>query len=567
MTSQRLFAVVACFLLLALIAAVRPALALPPLHGPLPEKSIPPDSASSFVVAGVAESLGTSAGRSSPPVSVSYTMAETFEGAWPVAGWELADNSTYDGGEFLWAKRDCHPHTGNFGGWSVGGGAQGSALDCSASYPNYTYTWALYGPFDLSSATSASLDYHYWGRTEGYSGCPFDYFFVGRSVNQQQFYGTRYCGNWTAGDDGNGYYLDTLNLNDFVGQPQVWVGFLLKSDSTVVYDGITIDDVSLHVSGGGPTDTPTPTATPSAPPASRFVYLPVFVREATATPTPTPTATPSATPPAPSRPIAFRSNRVDTNSEIYVMNSDGSEVTRLTDFDGYDFMPTWSPDGQRLAFYRSPADSTYADIFSMFADGTGVLRLTTARGIDIYPAWSPAGNRIAFGFLDFTTLNWDIYLMNTSGSDRVRLTSNSASDSEPTWSPDALHIAFRSDRDGNSEIYVMNADGSGQYRLTNHQASDLAPSWSPNGAKIAFVSDRDGNPEIYVMNSDGTGVTRLTNNPARDLEPTWSPDGAQIAFSTNRDGNYEIYMMNADGTGAVNLTNHPAGDSEPAWWQ
>ena len=242
------------------------------------------------------------------------------------------------------------------------------------------------------------------------------------------------------------------------------------------------------------------------------------------------------------RRIAFGSDR-DGNWDIYVMNADGSGVARLTDNDAVDSSPAWSPDGRRIAFV-SPRDGNL-DIYVMNADGSGVTRLTHNDAYDWYPAWSPDGRRIAFD--SDRDGNREIYVMNADGSGVTRLTYNGAVDGFPAWSPDSRRIAFVSERDGNWDIYVMNADGSGVTRLTYNEADDWLPAWSPDGRRIAFVSVRDGNLEIYVMNADGSGVTRLTYNDAHDSFPEWSPDGRQIAFHSHRDGNMEIYVMNATG--------------------
>ena len=163
------------------------------------------------------------------------------------------------------------------------------------------------------------------------------------------------------------------------------------------------------------------------------------------------------------------------------MDADGSGVTRLIDDDAYDDLsPDWSPDGQRIAFYRR-------DALESGGDGDA-----------------------------------DIYVMNADGSEVTRLTDNNAADYFPAWSPDGRRIAFSSDRDGdyrdgNRDIYVMNADGSGVTRLTDDDARDDDPAWSPDGQRIAFRYDREGNADIYVMNADGSEVTRLTDNDASDM--------------------------------------------------
>ena len=233
--------------------------------------------------------------------------------------------------------------------------------------------------------------------------------------------------------------------------------------------------------------------------------------------------------------IAFHSNR-DGNWEIYVMNADGSGQTRLTNNPAADSWPSWSPDGRRITFISSRDDPDPNDderiwnIYVMNSDGSGQTRLTNDSAWHSLPRWSPDGHRIAFqSYLDG---DWEIILMNADGSGQTRLTDNSAGDAEPSWSPDGRRIAFQSNRDENAEIYVMNADGSGQTRLTDNPARDIRPSWSPDGRHIAFSSDRDDpDPDdndrimsIYVMNVDGSDETRLTDNSATDHASDWSPN-------------------------------------------
>ena len=258
--------------------------------------------------------------------------------------------------------------------------------------------------------------------------------------------------------------------------------------------------------------------------------------------------------------IAFQSRR-DGNWQIYVMNADGSEETRLTNNNYNDMTPDWSPVGTEIVF-MSDRDG-YWEIYVMNADASGQTRLTNNNYADEYPRWSPDGTKIAF-YSDRDG-NREIYVMNTDGSGQTRLTNNNADDEYADWSPDGTKIIFSSARDGNWEIYVMNSDGSAQTRLTNNNSYDTRPCWSPDGIKILFQSDRDGNAQIYVMNADGSGQTRLTNNNAADVCPRWSPDGTKIAFQSNRDGNAEIYVMNADGSGQTRLTYNSASDYWPFW--
>ncbi len=262
--------------------------------------------------------------------------------------------------------------------------------------------------------------------------------------------------------------------------------------------------------------------------------------------------------------IVFVSDR-DGNSEIYVMNADGTNQTRLTNEPRNDFAPSLSPDGSRIVFMSRRAGGD--EIYVMNADGTNPVRLTDNPANDDTPVFSPDGSRIIFE--SDRDGNSEIYVMNADGTNQTRLTDNPAFDRNPSFSPDGSRIVFESNRETvSNEIYVMNADGTNQIRLTYFSpGNDHLPSFSPDGSKISFTSSRDGNNEIYVMNADGSNQRRLTNNPAQDFSSSFSPDGSGIAFISDRDGNDELYVMNADGMNQTRLTStSPFDEASPHWW-
>jgi len=259
--------------------------------------------------------------------------------------------------------------------------------------------------------------------------------------------------------------------------------------------------------------------------------------------------------------IAFASNR-DGNQEIYVMNADGSGVTRLTDNPAEDHSPVWSPDGGTIAFVSNRNGN--AEIYLMAADGRGQTNLTENPAEDYDPAWAGNGARLAFTTSRDDPIRTDIWVMNFDGSGQTKLRNFGVS---PAWSPDNSRIAGVFRFGGLTHLGVMPADASAEPQPLLQMGLSNFPAWSPDGRRLAFENaESPENSEILVINADGSNLVNLTNNrDIIDLYPTWSPDGSRLAFVSDRDGNQEIYVMGADGSGVQRLTNHAAWDGQPNW--
>lgn len=217
----------------------------------------------------------------------------------------------------------------------------------------------------------------------------------------------------------------------------------------------------------------------------------------------------------------------DFRSEIYVMNSDGTQVRNLKAVGG---QPAFSPDGTKIAFVSS-RDTDLPELFVMNADGSNVKRLTHEKDI-IYvqsPTWSPDSGTIAFRASAKKITH--IFLIDADGKNLRQLSDWSAID--PAWSPDGKEIAVSCPAPPNHlEICLIDADAKAVHQLTHLNGEARAPAWSPDGARIAFTFPMNRHWGIFWMHADGSDIRQFAYHKDFDfVSPTWLPGGRQIAFS------------------------------------
>jgi Tol biopolymer transport system component len=270
--------------------------------------------------------------------------------------------------------------------------------------------------------------------------------------------------------------------------------------------------------------------------------------------------------------IVFQSTR-DGRAEIYSMNADGTDETRLTNTPGGNSEPSFSPDGRTIVF-RSNRDGN-AEIYTMNADGTGERRITNNPAPDTKPSFSPGGQGIVF--LRAVERYPSIWVMDVDGSNERRLTNSPPfGEGEPTFSPTGGRIAFAGGTSAFlSDIFIMDTDGANRTDLLaplppNHvlrNSVNRDPSFSPDGQTLAFASafENSGQSAIYTMNVPFfVNPTRLVFNAS---QPAFSPDGTKIVFRGESQVAVEIHVMNRDGSDERALTTRSAGTSDalPNW--
>ena len=269
--------------------------------------------------------------------------------------------------------------------------------------------------------------------------------------------------------------------------------------------------------------------------------------------------------------LVFRSTRDNQNgSELYLLELNKNNLIRLTTTNSVSTSvlnsePVWSPDGSKIAF-TSWRDG-HAEIYIINSDGTNETRLTNSARDSLSPTWSPDSNKIAFS--SFKDGQWDgqaqIYVVNVDGTNEVKITNNVNTNRYPVWSPDGSKIAFNGSPDfaiSNGDIYTINPDGSGLLRITNNVGvSESSVRWSPDSSKFVYaetirnafrnrlvIVGKDGS---FPFNSTGSGEVIISqfNWETRDgftkSEPIWSRDGSSVIFMAQLTGIWRDYPDNS----------------------
>ncbi len=223
--------------------------------------------------------------------------------------------------------------------------------------------------------------------------------------------------------------------------------------------------------------------------------------------------------------IVFDSRRTRPNNQgsvdLYVMNADGSNQVGLgiptNTFAAEN--PTFNQDGTRIAYFagRLAGATNTQDIYTINPDGTNETRLTTAVGVDNQPTFSPDGSKIAFVSFRGGDTDGEIYVMNSDGTNQTRLTNDTREDRFPTFTPDGTRITFGNRVDGH--LSTINVDGTGLVRLTNG---------------VNFFYDYPSYTQQPDADGDGTGdvcdTTFNANTPAGANVAVQAPN-ANVSFS------------------------------------
>ncbi|HSH52979.1 MAG TPA: S41 family peptidase, partial [Bacteroidales bacterium] len=321
--------------------------------------------------------------------------------------------------------------------------------------------------------------------------------------------------------------------------------------------------------------------------------------------------------------IAF-TGQYDGNSDVYVMNKFGGDITRVTFHPGRDEVIGWHPEKNKIMFTSSRNSTTrYTKIFLISPDGTGLEELImydAARG-----SFSPDGSQIAYNKTSREDRTWkryqggraqEVYIYDFNTNEEKNISQFLGTDRIPMWIGDKIY--FSSDREKTLNIFAFNTLDESIEKITNHSEYDIRrPGYGNNKivyenggdiwlldvntkeyskVDIQVLADmeetrpylKDVSREITEIEISPSGEQILitargeiftvpvnqgqtnnltTNSGANDRGAVWSPDGKRIAYLSDKSGEYEIYIIFPEGkTEAVKLTSHPDGYRHSLKW-
>ncbi|MDE2795882.1 MAG: CehA/McbA family metallohydrolase [Gemmatimonadota bacterium] len=251
--------------------------------------------------------------------------------------------------------------------------------------------------------------------------------------------------------------------------------------------------------------------------------------------------------------------------DIWRVPAEGGTAEQLTRGPWYHFEPDWSPDGSRIAMTVEAGAGLAIAVLEV--DGGEVTHLAVGGGVGVQPAWGPEGR-----FLYFATAGrgMDIHRIEVptrapAAPARIRVGGREAvivgpgNQYQPRVSPQGVlaYMAPAPGVTGSGGIWtrtlsepgddIRAASGEPALVRSEETAYRARPDWLPDGSALVYVSDEAGSNDLVLIGADGGNPLRLTGGTSHELTPRVSPDGGRIAFVSNEKGPTELHVMAVSG--------------------
>ncbi len=264
--------------------------------------------------------------------------------------------------------------------------------------------------------------------------------------------------------------------------------------------------------------------------------------------------------------LYFVSDRNGANYELYRTDIDGiSNTLRLTNSTGNKLYPSLNPDGSKIVFQHGDYNGT-AEIYVINTDGSNLQRLTNNTVYDGYPNFSPDGQKIVFSAWDNEQYP-EIFTMDADGNNRVQITNQSGANwqSAPKYNKAGNKIYFQAGYNADDYLVMMDLNGTNWVNITQPNSFGFAEAnmhFSPDGSKIIFMTTEyagyNNGSDLVIADADGANWNRITTSTGGEYfyQAGYHPTLDKLYYTYISPGSViNIYSMNLDGTNSKLLTN------------
>ncbi len=247
--------------------------------------------------------------------------------------------------------------------------------------------------------------------------------------------------------------------------------------------------------------------------------------------------------------------------EVFICDTDGGNLRKVTSFTNSCVEPSWMPDGKSVVYTRYSASGT--DLCETRINPWSTRRLTRFPGMNVGASVHPSGKFLAM--IMSIDRQVELYVKAIDKRDRSRLTNSKAVEASPCWHPNGSSICYVSDRSGRPALYLIGANGGTPKRIPTMGSEAVTPSWAPDG-KLAYAAKVNGRYVLAIYDPRGVDTGVIENLPSGDWEaPTWAPDSRHLAATRRIGRSSQIYIVDSKTGKSRKLLNMNFSQSSPDW--